>query len=138
EPNRARAYLKAKEYAKMSAIANLFMLIEGTSISYNATGKDFIAQDVSLRQTIEGYVRNVNVVRTVTRKEEGNTIVKVTVGTPIYGKDTPGQALLAKLSQVELSESEPPAISLEIKGQQAKTVRPEVKPIEAEPSVEEP
>jgi len=138
EPNRARAYLKAKEYAKMSAIANLLMLIEGTSISYSATGRDFMAQDVALRQTIEGYVRNVNVVRTVTRKEEGDTIVKVTVGTRIYGKDTPGQALLAKLSQVELSEPEPPPVRLEIKGEQPKTVQPEVKPVEPKPAAEEP
>ncbi|MCX8052355.1 MAG: hypothetical protein N3B12_00975 [Armatimonadetes bacterium] len=125
EPNRARAFLKAKEYAKMAAIANLLMLIEGTSISYSATGKDFMAQDVSLRQTIEGYVKNVNVVRTVQRKEEGETIVKVTVGTRIYGKDTPGQALLAKLSEIELTDPEPDPVKLEIKGQAPKVVEPQ-------------
>ena len=60
ESNRGRAYLKAKEYAKMAAIANLYMAIEGTTISYEATGKDFMA-DATIKQKIDGYVKNVQI-----------------------------------------------------------------------------
>jgi hypothetical protein len=133
EPNRARAKLKAKEYAKMAATANLLMLIEGTSISYNATGKNFMADDITLKQTIEGYVKNVNIVRTITRTEEGDTIVKVTVGTPMYGSDTPGSALLRKLSENELAETEPAPVKVEVPKEQPKKpeAKPETKPIVA-------
>jgi len=137
EENRARAFLRAKEYAKMAAIANLFMLIEGTSISYSATGKNFMAEDVLLKQTIEGYVKNVNVIKTVSRKEEGDTIVKVVVGTRMYGRDTPGQALLAKLSETETGEAEPAPVKLEIKGEAPKVVEPEMKTIVAKVKIEE-
>ena len=138
EPNRGRAFLKAKEYAKMHAVANLFMLIEGTSISYNATGKNFMAEDVTLRQTIEGYVKNVNVIKTVKREVEGDTVVKVVVGTPMYGRDTPGQALLQKLSQIELTEPEPTPVRIEIPNQAPRIVEPEMKTIVAKVKVEEP
>ena len=144
EPNRARAKLRAKKYAEMQAIANLFMLIEGTSISYNATGKNFMAEDVTLRQTIEGYVKNVNVIKTVKREVEGDTVVKVVVGTPMYGRDTPGQALLQKLSQIELTEPEPTPVRIEIPKEEPRTVEPkppsepEMKTIVAKVKVEEP
>jgi hypothetical protein len=125
ESNRARAMLEAKEYAKMQAIANLFQLIEGTSISYSATGKNFMAEDITLKQTIQGYVKNVSIIKTVSLKEEGDTIIKVVVGTPMYGKDTPGSALLSKLSQEELSEPEPAPVKIEIPKEPTRVVKPE-------------
>ena len=141
ESNRARAMLEAKEYAKMQAIANLFQLIEGTSISYSATGKNFMAEDITLKQTIQGYVKNVSIIKTVSLKEEGDTIIKVVVGTPMYGKDTPGSALLSKLSQEELSEPEPAPVKIEIPKEPTRVVKPEPvtpKVEEEKPKPEEP
>ena len=133
EPNRARAKLKAKEYAKMQAIANLLQLIEGTSISYEATGKDYMVQDATLRQKIEGYVKNVHILRSSTVNEEGNTIVKVIVGTPMYGKDTPGSALLQKMSELALQEpteeNKPAPVTIEIPKEAPKPVQEKIEKV---------
>jgi len=100
EPNRARAYLRAKEYGKMAAIANLLMLIEGTNITSEGTGRDYMA-DVTLRQKIEGYVKNVQILRAEKITGKDGTIVKVWVGTPIFGRETPGTAFLETLAEVD-------------------------------------
>jgi hypothetical protein len=93
EPNRARARLKAKEYAKMAAIANLLMAIEGTTISYEATGKDFMA-DATIRQKIEGFVKNVQISKTWDEKVEGSTIVVVEVRAPMFASNGPGSVFV--------------------------------------------
>jgi hypothetical protein len=93
EPNRAKAYLKAKGYARMQAIANLLQAIEGTTISFEATGKDYM-EDAVIRQRIEGYVRNVEVIDERKEKFEGDTMVIVTVRAPMYGQSGPGSVIL--------------------------------------------
>lgn len=95
EPNRARAYLKAKGYARMAAIANLLAAIEGTTISYDAVGKDYM-EEAAIRQKIEGYVRNVEVTRTTEEKVEGDTMIVVEVRAPIFGQSAPGSVLLGQ------------------------------------------
>jgi hypothetical protein len=100
EPNRGRAYLRAKEYAKMDAIANLLMLIEGTNITSEGTGKDYMA-DVTLKQTIQGYVKNVQILRSERITTENGTLVKAWVGTAIFGDQTPGSAFLENLAVVD-------------------------------------
>lgn len=100
QPNRNRAKTEASAQAKKKALANLRTLIAGTSISYEATAKDFMAQNSALRQKIEGYVENARVVRTVSYKRGNSTIVKVTVAAPMYGKNTPGSALLKGMPAV--------------------------------------
>jgi len=104
EPNRAKAYLKAKSYARMAAIANLFMAIEGTSISYYAVGKDYMVTDTLLRQRIEGYVANVEAVDEKRESVGGDTLVSVTVRCPMFGANGPGGAILRSKS-VPLSPS---------------------------------
>jgi hypothetical protein len=94
EPNRAKAYLKAKSYAKMAAIANLFTAVEGTSISYYAVGKDYMVVDTLLRQRIEGYLSNVEAIDEKRESVGGDTVVSVTVRCPIYGGNGPGGAIL--------------------------------------------
>ncbi|MHB9037007.1 MAG: hypothetical protein ACYC64_10080 [Armatimonadota bacterium] len=99
EPNRAKAYLKAKGYARMQAIANLLQAIEGTTISFEATGKDYM-EDAIIRQRIEGFVKNVEVTDERKEKVEGDTMVIVTVRAPMYGQNGPGSVLLGQaLSQ---------------------------------------
>lgn len=94
EPNRARAYLKAKGYARMAAIANLLMAIKGTAITCEATGKDYMA-DERITQRIEGFVNNVQVSNVSKETFEGDTIVVVEVRAPMYGENTPGALFLS-------------------------------------------
>lgn len=94
EPDRARAYLKAKGYARMAAIANLLMAIKGTAITYDATGKDYMA-DERISQRIEGFVNNVLVTNVTKEVFEGSTIIVVEVRAPMYGDNTPGAVFLS-------------------------------------------
>jgi len=99
-PNRAVALLRAKEYAKMAATANLLMLIEGTNITSEGTGKDYMA-DVTLKQKIEGYVKNVQILRSEKVTSKDGTIARVWVGTAIFGDQTPGTAFLENLADTD-------------------------------------
>ncbi len=94
EPNRAKAYLKARSYAKMQAVANLRMVIDGTTISFDMTGKDYVATDTVLRQTIEGFVSFVDIVGEKRISESGDTIIQVTARAPMYGSTGLASALI--------------------------------------------
>ena len=93
QPNRARAKLMAKDYAKMDAIANLKMAIEGTTISYESTGKDYMA-DTTISQKIEGFVNNVQITKYWDEKVEGDTIVVVEVRAPMFSATGPGPVFI--------------------------------------------
>ncbi|MCX6344763.1 MAG: hypothetical protein NT018_06790 [Armatimonadetes bacterium] len=93
EPNRARAYLKAKGYARMAAVANLLSAIEGTAISFDAIGRDYM-EDATIRQTIEGYVKNVEVTKTTKEVVEGDTMIIVEIRAKMFGQNGVGAALL--------------------------------------------
>lgn len=130
EPNRARAYLKAKGYARMQAIANLLAAIEGTTISFDATGKDYM-EDATIRQRIEGYVRNVETTGERKEKVEGDTIVIVTVKASMFSNTGPGSIFLSQPSAE--SKNEDVKISLE------PDIKTEIVPsIYAKPSTDEP
>ena len=81
QPNRAKAYLQAKAYAKMQAIASLVQEIKGTIISYCSTGQGYVA-DAQIKQEIKGALECVRVVGTRKRAEGKDTIVEVTVAAP--------------------------------------------------------
>jgi hypothetical protein len=110
-PNRAIALLKAKDYAKMAAVANLLMVVEGTTVSYDGNGKEFMSRDAELKQRIEGYVRNVAILKTETVEVGDQKVVRVTVGTRMYGSETPGGALMDKLADTE-KPKQPPLIQI--------------------------
>ncbi len=95
--NRAVAKLKAKDYAKADAIASMLMAIEGTTISYDGLGKDYMA-DVTLKQTIKGYLKNVEIVSIKDVKEKDAAFVIVTVKKAMYGDQGPGTAFLEKIA----------------------------------------
>lgn len=111
EPNRARAYLQAKDYAKMAAIANLMMTIEDATVTYEGSGREFMEQDDGLRKTIVGYVKNVEILRSETITQGSDKVVRVTVGTRLYGSATPGSAFLDKLARTE-KPKQPPLIQI--------------------------
>ncbi len=128
EPNRARALLKARGYAKMKAVADLRMAIDGTTISYRASGRDCMAKDTTLRQTIEGYVSNVEVVGERQQVQAGDTIVIVTVRAPMYGRGGIGYSMLKSRAGKELTAAQPGDVGIERRGdQKASTVQPSAK-----------
>ena len=94
EPNRMRAYLKAKGYARMKAIAELRMAIEATPVNHKTSGKECLARDEGVRLIVEGYVAHVETVGEKQRVEGANTIVSVTVRCPIYGQNGVGSAIV--------------------------------------------
>jgi hypothetical protein len=81
QPNRAKAYLQAKTYAKMAAIASLAQEVRGTAISYCSTGKGCVA-DTRIKEEIKGVLDSIRVVSARKRPEGKNTIVEVTVRAP--------------------------------------------------------
>jgi len=81
EPNRARAYLKAKSYARMDAIANLVQAARGTAIRYRSTGRGYMSEE-EVDQEIDGIVDSVQIVSERKQQEGKDTIVEVTVESP--------------------------------------------------------
>lgn len=82
QPNRAQAYLQAKAYAKMDAIANLVKAARGTMVRYNSTGKNYVAETI-ISEEIKGVLDNVQVVSVRKRPEGSDTIVEVVVKSPV-------------------------------------------------------
>jgi hypothetical protein len=95
----------------MEAIARLLTVVEGTTVTYQGLGKDLMDEDTDLRRTIEGYVKNVEIISSGTVQTEGGSVVRVTVGTKIYGEATPGSAFLDKLAGTE-KPKQPPLMEL--------------------------
>ncbi len=81
QPNRAKAYLQAKAYAKMAAVASLLQAVKGTMICYRSTGHGYIA-DTQIKEEINGALEAVQVVSVKKRPEGNDTIVEVTVRAP--------------------------------------------------------
>lgn len=105
EPNRARARLKAKDYAKAAALANLLMAVQGTTVSYDSIGKDYMA-NTTVRQKIEGFVNNATVTKTWDEKYEGDTIVVVEVRAPMFSNGGPGDVFVSEEAQGAASAPE--------------------------------
>jgi hypothetical protein len=94
EPNRARAYLKARGYARLDALANLLMLIDRVQFDAQYTGADYMMQSEVLRASITGFVRGAQVIDERKIIIEGQEAVQVTVGAAMYGKNGLSRLLL--------------------------------------------
>ena len=108
EPDRTKAYNKAKGYAKMKAITNLLMAVEGTAVSYKAVGRDYLSKDMQLRQTIEGYAGNAEIVGEKQQAEGMETVVVVTIRVPMYDSRGVGTAVLKARFMRDSSPDNPP------------------------------
>lgn len=81
QPNRAKAYLQAKAYAKMDAIASLAQSAKGTLVSYCSDGHGYMAE-TKIKEEIKAFLDYVQVVSAKKRAEGSDTIVEVTVRAP--------------------------------------------------------
>jgi len=103
QPNRAKAYLQAKAYAKMQAIASLAQAAKGTMICYRSTGQGYVA-DTQIKEEIKGMLECVQVVSVKKRLEGKDYIVEVGVRAP---KPVPLKEPPAKPVQVAPSPPKP-------------------------------
>jgi hypothetical protein len=108
EPNRARAYLKARGYARLDALANLLMLIDRVQIDAQYTGADYMMQSEVLRASITGFVRGAQVIDERKIIIEGQEAVQVTVGTAMYGTE---RAEPHAAASIRLRSLRPPRLS---------------------------
>jgi len=104
EPNRAKAYLDARNHAVLQATANLLMALDGTNIAYSATGRNFSANE-EISQRIEGFARNVRVVNEREKRLGGDRIIEVTVAAPA-GSAGPSSITKNELEQVVIETNE--------------------------------
>ena len=132
-PNRARARLKAEGYARAAAIANLLMAIKGTTISYEAIGKDYMA-DETIRHRIEGFVNNVEVVSTEELMYEGDKIIKVKVRAPMFGENAPGSVLLEEMVERDQQETTEAIADSNVRV----ILKPDAKPVKTPESTNKP
>jgi hypothetical protein len=139
EPNRARAYLRAKDYAKMEAIAHLRMAIDGTTINYESTGKDYEAE-TTIKMKIEGFVKNVTIERDWVDTFEGDKMVGVEAKAPMFGQgNAPGAVFLGAdiEKQKEAEESGSTQVDVDVKVKvvtkpdNAGVIKPAPPPVEA-------
>jgi len=133
EPNRARARLKAKDYATAAALANLLMAVQGTTVSYDSVGKDYMA-NTTVRQKIEGFVNNAKVTRTWDEKYEGDTIVVVEVRAPMFSNGGPGNVFVQEEAGERASAEPAAAVTVVSKPDRSVNVLPKA----AAPSVSKP
>lgn len=85
EPNSAKAYLRARGFARLDALRNLLMLVDHVKIDSETIGSDYEAKSDEIRAEVKGIVRGAQI--TGERKLAlGNAVmVEVTVSAPLYG-----------------------------------------------------
>src|SRR5881394_551204 len=81
EPNYAKAYLRARGFAKLDALRNLLMVVDHVRIDSRTVGRDYEAVSDEIRAEIQGIVRGAQVVNEREIHVRGNTMIEVTVAT---------------------------------------------------------
>lgn len=106
-PNQAKAYLRARDYAKIDALANLLMAIEHIRIDARTVGRDYEA-DTTIRAELQGIVRGAEIFDERKIQVGNDTIVEVTVSTAMYGERSVASVLIPEVQRrAEVSGGEP-------------------------------
>jgi hypothetical protein len=85
DSNEARAYLRARTFAKLDALRNLLMVIDHVRIDSHTVGSDFTTASDEIRAEVKGIVRGAQVVGERRIPIGTSMMVEVTVATPLYG-----------------------------------------------------
>lgn len=85
EPNRSKAYMKARDYGRMKACASLLTAVESTIICHDRSAKDYLSVNKDLQAVIESCIAGAQVEREKQSVKDGETVVTVTVRAPMYG-----------------------------------------------------
>lgn len=106
ENNDAKAYLKARGFAKLDALRNLIMVIDHVHIDSNTVGADFEAQSDTIRAEVRGIVKGAQVFGEREIRKGRDTMVEVTVMTHMYGDQGIARAFLPE--EIHRSEERAP------------------------------
>lgn len=87
EPNKAKAYLKARRYAIMTALENLLMVTDKVRVDATAYAEDFEAKSERIRTEVRGFVKGAEVVHEQKIALNGAPAVEVTVAVRMYGEE---------------------------------------------------
>ncbi|MDW8106076.1 MAG: hypothetical protein RMK45_01210 [Armatimonadota bacterium] len=131
ESDRARAYLKARGYARLDALANLLMLVNRVQVDARYTGADYVAQSEEIRAAVNGFLRGAMITDERKVYIEGQEAVQVTVTIPMHGQRGLSSVLLGNRAAptTPVAPPEPALPRLEV-------VRPNVPISESAPTVE--
>jgi hypothetical protein len=87
EGNDAKAYLRARSFARMDARRNLLAVISHVKIDSRTTGQDYEASSDLIREEISGLVKGSEIIGERKIRMGNSWMVEVTVSMPIYGED---------------------------------------------------
>jgi len=107
EPNKAKAYLKARRYAVMMALENLLMVTDRVRVDATAYAEDFEVQNERIRTEVRGFVKGAEIVSERTTKLNGAPVVEVTMAVRMYGEDGLSRILIP---EVAAQSSEPKSL----------------------------
>ncbi|MGC8783954.1 MAG: hypothetical protein ACP5RN_06175 [Armatimonadota bacterium] len=106
EPNKAKAYLKARRYAMMTALENLLMVTDKVRVDATAYAEDFEAKSERIRTEVRGFVKGAEVVHEQKITLNGAPAVEVTVAVRMYGEEGLSRIIMP---EVAAQSSEPSA-----------------------------
>lgn len=99
ESNQAKAYLRARAFARLDALRNLLMVVDHVRIDSRTVGSDFEAASDEIRAEVKGIVKGAQVVSERRIPVGGSTMVEVTVATPMYGEQGIAQVFIPEAIQ---------------------------------------
>ncbi len=102
--NDAVAYLKARDYANLDAMRNLLMAVEQVHIDARTVGADYMATSSKIRAEVEGLLRGPRIVSERKIRVGRDSMVEVTVCTPMYGDRSVASVLLPEAERREAGE----------------------------------
>lgn len=106
EPNKAKAYLKARRYAVMTALENLMMVTDKVRVDATAFAEDFEAKSERIRTEVRGFIKGAEVIDERRTSIDGSPAVEVTMAVRMYGEEGLSRILMP---EVVGSSSEPSA-----------------------------
>lgn len=86
EGNDAKAYLRARSFARMDARRNLLAVISHVKIDSKTTGQDYEATSDEIREEISGLVKGSEITGERKIRMGNSYMVEVTVTMPLYGE----------------------------------------------------
>ena len=104
--NDAKAYLKARGFAKLDALRNMLMTVKGVRIDSHTVGADFVTNSDIIRAQVQGIIKGAEVISERTVRVGRSQMVEVTIITPLYGERGIARAIVPELKR-RSSDDEP-------------------------------
>ena len=98
EPNSAKAYLRAKGFAKLDAMRNMLMVVDHVRIDSETVGSDYEAKSDEIKAEVKGIVRGAHIVSERKTALGNSYIVEVTVASPMYGDQSVASAFVPEIT----------------------------------------